>query len=55
MLVIVFGYIMLFGSRCEIVRKFILVKVGVLLSKVNSGKGVEGVCMGVVIFKDYEF
>lgn len=54
LLAVVSGHIMLPGSRCEIVRKFTLVKAGVLSSKVNSGKGAEGVCMGVVIFKDHE-
>lgn len=42
------------GSRCEIVRKFTVVKAGVLLSDVKKGKGAEGVCKGVVIFKDHE-
>lgn len=42
------------GSRYETVRKFTVVKAGVLLNNVKKGKGAEGVCKGVVIFKDHE-
>lgn len=42
------------GSRYEMVRKFTVVKAGVLLNSVKKGKGAEGVCKGVVIFKDHE-
>lgn len=42
------------GSRYEMVRKFTVVKAGVLLNNVKKGKGAEGVCKGVVIFKDHE-
>lgn len=54
LLAIVSSCFQLLGSRCEIVRKCNLAKTGGLPSKVKRGKGTEGVCKGVIKFKNHE-